>query len=81
MDEKMVLDWLFSDLDELIDFDGYMDKQGLKNMREESILRLAISMEDQAPTTIDKYICKLAECVFVNIKTRPLSWQKEVFFP
>ena len=27
MDEKMVLDWLFSDLDELIDFDGYMDKQ------------------------------------------------------
>src|SRR5690554_3879029 len=40
--------------------------RGLKNMREESILRLAISMEDQAPTTIDKYICKLAECVLFN---------------
>lgn len=32
MDEKMVLDWLFSDLDELIDFDGYMDKQQQSNL-------------------------------------------------
>jgi hypothetical protein len=30
MDKKMVLDWLFSDLDELIDFDGYVDKQWVK---------------------------------------------------
>lgn len=35
-------------------------------MKEESILRLAISLEDQAPTTIDKYICRLVECILFD---------------
>ncbi|MBZ4647664.1 MAG: hypothetical protein HPY74_17545 [Firmicutes bacterium] len=30
MDENIILDWLFSDLDELIDFDGYRDMQEVK---------------------------------------------------
>lgn len=32
-------------------------------MNENSILRLALIMEDQSATTVDKYICKLVECV------------------
>ena len=32
-------------------------------MTESSLLRLALIMEDQSATTVDKYICKLIECV------------------
>lgn len=32
-------------------------------MNENNILRLALIMEDQSATTVDKYICKLVECV------------------
>lgn len=42
-------------------------------MTEENVLRLAISMEDRAPTTIEKYICKLVECVLFDSPQNSLT--------
>ena len=42
-------------------------------MDEKSILRLAMIMEDQSATTVDKYICKLVECVLFYSEKRRLS--------
>ena len=35
-------------------------------MTEQTLLRLAMVLQDQAPTTLNKYICKLAEVVLLD---------------
>lgn len=42
-------------------------------MNEESIIRLAISLDDQAPTTIDKYICRLVEQILYDASQNSLT--------
>lgn len=42
-------------------------------MKQESLLRLAISLDNQAPTTLDKYICKLVESVLCESSINALS--------
>lgn len=42
-------------------------------MNESSLLRLALIMEDQSATTVDKYVCKLVECVLFYSQEKQLS--------
>lgn len=42
-------------------------------MDENSFLRLALIMEDQSATTVDKYVCKLVECVLFYAQDKTLS--------
>lgn len=42
-------------------------------MNENSLLRLALIMEDQSATTVDKYVCKLVECVLFYSQDKQLS--------
>lgn len=42
-------------------------------MDETCVLRLALIMEDQSATTLDKYIYKLVECVLFYSKASHLS--------
>lgn len=61
--------WLYFDIEDTIDMDItiFIEEEEQK-MTEQTLLRLAMILQNQAPTTLNKYIAKLAETILLDFQ-------------